>query len=91
MRQDIGFTCRHSRVRGNPVFSRENGNPENQIPACAGIKNWIPAVRRNDEMSLTQSDKTFGNCYKDVKTSRRIASFAHNRLDRETVKMGLSM
>ena len=29
MRQDIGFTDRHSRVRGNPVFSRENGNPEN--------------------------------------------------------------
>jgi len=34
MRQDIGFIHRHSRVRGNP---------ENQIPACAGIKTWIPA------------------------------------------------
>jgi hypothetical protein len=29
MRQKIGFVDRHSRVRGNPVFSRENGNPEN--------------------------------------------------------------
>jgi hypothetical protein len=43
MRQDIGFIRCHSRVRGNPVFSRENGKPENFIPACAGIKTWIPA------------------------------------------------
>jgi hypothetical protein len=27
MRQYIGFIDRHSRVRGNPVFSRVNGNP----------------------------------------------------------------
>jgi hypothetical protein len=43
IRQDMGFIDRHSRVCGNPVFSRENGNPEDFIPPQGGIKTWIPA------------------------------------------------
>jgi hypothetical protein len=63
MRQDIGFIDRHSRERGNPVFSRENGSPEDKIPApvqatgrlWAGIKTWIPAPFLN-EASLKQQE-----------------------------------
>ena len=49
MRQDIGFTDRHSRVRGNPVFSRENGNPENEDFRWRGNKDLDSCFRRNDE------------------------------------------
>jgi len=65
MKQEAGFTDCHSRVRGNPVFSREHGNPENGVDSrLRGNKDLDSCFRRNDGTSLTQSGKTFGNSYK---------------------------
>jgi hypothetical protein len=65
MEQESEFTGRHSRVRGNPVFSREHGNPESHIDSrLRGNKVLDSCLRSNDGTSLAKSDKTFGICYK---------------------------